>query len=116
MELDPQSFGGLQNLGEVLEAKGDLAGAMAKYQAAVAVKPAFDGGYYNEAYVLEKMGFACRCPVTCIKSSMRWRAGIRMTPSTSFHCSKVKRAREPATNLLEEAGSENYLLLCAMKE
>jgi hypothetical protein len=29
---------------------------MAKYQAAVAVKPGYDGGYYNLAYMLEKMG------------------------------------------------------------
>lgn len=56
VELDPNHFGGLQNLGEVLEAKGDLPGAMAKYQAAVAVKPGYDGGYYNLAYMLEKMG------------------------------------------------------------
>jgi tetratricopeptide (TPR) repeat protein len=56
VELDPNSFGGLQNLGEVLEAKGDLQGAMAKYQAAIAVKPGFDGLYYNLAYVLEKVG------------------------------------------------------------
>jgi tetratricopeptide (TPR) repeat protein len=56
VELDPNNFGGLQNLGEVLEAKGDLQGALAKYQAAVAAKPGFDGGYYNLAYVLEKVG------------------------------------------------------------
>ena len=56
VELDPGNFGGLQNSGEVLEAKGDLQGALAKYQAAVAAKPAYDGGYYNLAYVLEKVG------------------------------------------------------------
>jgi tetratricopeptide (TPR) repeat protein len=56
VELDPNNFGGLQNLGEVLEARGDLQGALAKYQAAVAAKPGFDGGYYNLAYVLEKVG------------------------------------------------------------
>jgi tetratricopeptide (TPR) repeat protein len=56
IELDPHSFGGLQNLGETLEAKGDLNGAMAKYQAAIAAQPGFDGCYYNAAYVLEKMG------------------------------------------------------------
>lgn len=56
VELDPHSFGGLQNLGEVLEAQNDLSGAMQKYQAAAQVKPKYDGLYYNQAYVLEKMG------------------------------------------------------------
>jgi tetratricopeptide (TPR) repeat protein len=56
VELDPNSFGGLQNLGEVLEAQNDLNGAMQKYQAACQVKPKYDGLYYNQAYVLEKMG------------------------------------------------------------
>jgi hypothetical protein len=27
-----------------------------KYQAAIAVKPKYDGLYYNQAYLLEKMG------------------------------------------------------------
>ena len=56
VELDPECFGGLQNLGEIQEAQGDLNGALIKYQAALAVKPKYDGLYYNQAYVLEKMG------------------------------------------------------------
>ncbi|MBI2811846.1 MAG: hypothetical protein HYX67_13600, partial [Candidatus Melainabacteria bacterium] len=56
LELDPQNFDGTQNLGAVLEAQGDLNGASAKYQAAMALQPKYDGCVYNFAYLLEKMG------------------------------------------------------------
>jgi tetratricopeptide (TPR) repeat protein len=55
LELNPQSFSALQYVGENAEASNDLNGAIAKYQAAMALKPTYDGAYYNIAYVLEKM-------------------------------------------------------------
>ncbi len=58
LELDPHSFGALQNLGAMLEAGGDLPKALEKYQAAMALKPQYDGLYYNMAYLLEKMNLA----------------------------------------------------------
>jgi Tfp pilus assembly protein PilF len=63
VELDSHSFGGEQNLGQLLEAGGDLNNAMAKYQAAMALKPRFDGAYYNMAYVLEKMGLGAEAGI-----------------------------------------------------
>jgi tetratricopeptide (TPR) repeat protein len=54
LELNPNSFEATQYLGGLLEAAGDLNGAIAKYQAAMALKPSFEGAYYNMAYVLEK--------------------------------------------------------------
>ncbi len=53
-ELNPNSFEGMQNQGAVLEAEGDLTGAITKYQQAMALCPQYDGAYYNLAYVLEK--------------------------------------------------------------
>lgn len=54
-QMNPQGFEAMQNWGTCMEAAGDLNGAMAKYQAAMALKPTFDGAYYNIAYVLEKL-------------------------------------------------------------
>lgn len=55
LELNPKSFEAVQHIGEVLEATGDLNGAMSKYQQAQALRPAYDGTYFNLAYILEKM-------------------------------------------------------------
>src|SRR5262249_33203680 len=55
-ELNPQSYEATQNLGAVLEAQGDVQGAIKEYQAALAAKPTFAGAYYNLAYCLEKAG------------------------------------------------------------
>lgn len=54
-ELDPKSFIAWQNYGALLEAEGDLQGAAAKYQAALDLRPKYDGLYYNMAYLLEKL-------------------------------------------------------------
>ncbi|HNA72673.1 MAG TPA: tetratricopeptide repeat protein, partial [Candidatus Obscuribacter sp.] len=54
-ELDPRCFVAFQNWGAVLEAQGDLRGASEKYQAALDLKPKYDGLYYNMAYLLEKL-------------------------------------------------------------
>ena len=54
-ELDPKSFIAQQNWGSILEAQGDLRGASEKYQAALDLRPKYDGLYYNMAYLLEKL-------------------------------------------------------------
>ena len=53
--MDPASYEAMQNLGSCIEASGDLNSALAKYQAALALKPSNDGAYYNLAYMLEKL-------------------------------------------------------------
>ncbi len=54
-ELDPNSFLAFQGWGAILEAQGDLRGAAEKYQAALDLRPKYDGLYYNMAYLLEKL-------------------------------------------------------------
>lgn len=58
LELNPQCYEAVQHLGEILEVSGDLNGALAKYQQASALRPAFDGACFNLAFVLEKMNLA----------------------------------------------------------
>jgi tetratricopeptide (TPR) repeat protein len=55
LELNPNSLEGMMNLCAVQEAEGDLNAASASNQKAIAINPAFDGAYYNYAYLLEKM-------------------------------------------------------------
>ncbi len=55
LELNPQSFQAMQNLGAIAEAQGNLSQAMSKYQEAMNIQPNFDGLYYNFAYLLEKL-------------------------------------------------------------
>ncbi len=55
LELNPQSFQAMQNLGAIAEAQGNLNQAMSKYQEAMNIQPNFDGLYYNFAYLLEKL-------------------------------------------------------------
>ncbi|HEY9784976.1 MAG TPA: tetratricopeptide repeat protein [Candidatus Obscuribacterales bacterium] len=58
LELNPTCFEAIQHTGEILEASGDLNGALQKYQQAMALRPKFDGAYFNLAVVLEKMNLS----------------------------------------------------------
>ncbi|MBY0357116.1 MAG: tetratricopeptide repeat protein [Candidatus Obscuribacterales bacterium] len=54
-QLNPTSLEALMNLSAVQEAQGDLNSALATNRKAMEAHPAFDGAYYNMAYLLEKM-------------------------------------------------------------
>ncbi|HEY9661235.1 MAG TPA: tetratricopeptide repeat protein, partial [Allocoleopsis sp.] len=54
--LDRLKLGAQNNLGSLLQTKGDLAGAKAAYQACLAIDPDFAIGYYNLGMVLKGLG------------------------------------------------------------
>ena len=55
LELHPESFEALQNLGAIYEQEGAIPKALDHYRKALAVQPGYDGAYYNMGFVLEKM-------------------------------------------------------------
>jgi tetratricopeptide (TPR) repeat protein len=72
--LDRLKLGAYNNLGSLLQAKGDLAGAKAAYEACLNIDPNFAVGYYNMGMVLKASG-------QLMESATQYQKAIALNPN-----------------------------------